>query len=172
MTRLLLLAPLALALAACRPETVGSAATQPERPAVEPSQSVAEATRQVLAAIQNDDAEAIRAAFAESNAVVAIGSDPTENFHGYAQTTDVFATHANALSGVTIEAGAIEAYEHGGTGWSSSQPVFRFADGTSLPLRLTVVFTSAGDSWKIVQWHSSLGVGNDDVSGFDALPSQ
>ncbi|MDX1418726.1 MAG: nuclear transport factor 2 family protein [Rubricoccaceae bacterium] len=137
---------------------------------MQPSPSVADATRQSLAALQNNDADGIRAAFADSNALVAIGTDPAEYFRGHAETTGVFADQAEALVGMTIEPGDIEAYEQGGVGWSSSRPTFRLPDGAEVPVRLTAVFTREGDGWRAIQWHASVGVDNAETTGFEDLP--
>jgi ketosteroid isomerase-like protein len=136
------------------------------------SSAVADATRQSLAAFQNNDADGIRAAFAESDALVVIGTDPAEYFRDHGRMATVFVEQAEALAGMTIEPGAIAAYEQGGVGWSASQPTFRFADGTELPVRLTTVFTREGADWRIVQWHASVGVGNEETTGFEDLPTE
>ena len=88
-------------------ETTDPAATAaPSADAMmQPSPSVADATRQALAALQNNDADGVRDAFAESDALVAIGTDPAEYFRGHAQTTDVFTAQANAVGGMTVDPG-------------------------------------------------------------------
>ena len=177
MNRFVLLSLLVLPLAACQTsetepaEPTVTADTMPNN-TVQPSSSVADATRQSLAAFQNNDADGIRATFAESDALVAIGTDPAEYFRGHDQTADVFTAQADAMSGMTVQPGDIEAYEQGDVGWSSSQPTFRFADGTELPIRLTLVFTREGGGWQVVQWHASLGVGNEEVTPFEDLPTE
>ena len=137
---------------------------------MQPSPSVAAATHRSLAALQNNDADGIRAAFAESDALIAIGTDPAEYFRGHARTTAVFTDQAEILDGMTVEPGDIEAYEQGDVGWSASQPTFRLADGTEVPLRLTAVFTREGGDWRAVQWHASVGVANEETTGFEGLP--
>ena len=139
---------------------------------MQPSPGVADATRQSLAAFSNNDADGIRAAFAESDALVVIGTDPAEVFRSHAQATSVFIEQAEAMGGMSFEPGDIDAYEQGDVGWSASQPTFRFADGAELPLRLTVVFAREGGAWRAVQWHASLGVANEEATGFEGLPTE
>lgn len=179
MTRIFLFSLLLLALAACQtPATDAADAATPEATAssastgMQPSSSVADATRQAWATFLSSDADGIRATFADTDALVLIGSDPTEYLSGYAQATDLTIQQSAALTGATIEPGQIDAYEQGDIGWSASRPTFRFADGTELPGRLTAVFTRDDGNWRIVQWHFSVGVGNEDTAGFEDLPAQ
>ena len=163
-----LFAPL---VAGCQPADSAEApaevpAAEASGPAVQPSPGVADATRQVLSAFQNSDADAIRAAFSDS-ALVAIGTDPAEYLRGATETADLFVVQAEAMTGMTVAPGDIDAYERGDVGWSASQPTFRFPDGTNLPVRLTVVFERDGGDWRVVQWHASLAVANAETPGFD-----
>ncbi len=176
MPRFLLAALIAAPLfTGCQTPAPAPAATAPAAeasgPAVQPSPGVAEATRQVLSAFQNNDAAAIRAAFSDSG-LVAIGSDPAEYLRGATETADLFVAQAAAMTGMTVAPGDIDAYERGDVGWSASQPTFRFPDGTTLPVRLTVVFERDGSAWRVVQWHSSLAVANAETPGFNAASGQ
>ena len=138
---------------------------------VQPSPSVADATRRALAAFSNNDAAGIRAAFAESDALVAIGTDPAEYFRDHGRMTAVFAEQAAALEGMAFEPGDVDAYALGDVGWSASRPTIRLPDGSDLPMRLTAVFAREGDDWRAVQWHASLGVANEETAGFEDLPT-
>ena len=53
----------------------------------------------------------------------------------------------------------------------SSDGKVRLPDGTDIPLRLTMVFHQENSDWKIVQWHISTGVSNEDAVG-KALTTQ
>jgi hypothetical protein len=59
----------------------------------------------------------------------------------------------------------IEAYQEGTVGWVADRPRFVFPDGTKIEMRATGVFLERVDGWKLVQWHASLGVDNEEAIG-------
>lgn len=103
--------------------------------------------------------------FSQKDGVVAIGTDPTEWWDGYATITRVFKAQLKETGGFEILAGAPQAYSDGSVGWVAGQPTVKLQDGTEIPVRLTAVFQREQNDWKIVQWHFSMGVSNEDSIG-------
>ena len=103
--------------------------------------------------------------FSQKDGVLAIGTDPTEWWAGYATITKVFTAQLKETGGLQILADTPQAYSDSSIGWVAGKPTLRLPDGTEIPFRLTAVFQKEQDSWKIVQWHVSIGISNEDVIG-------
>ena len=103
--------------------------------------------------------------FSQKDGVIAIGTDPTEWWTGYATITRVFKTQLEEIDGIEVRPDTPQAYSDGSIGWVAGQPTLRLPDGTEMPLRLTAVFQKEQDDWKIVQWHISMGITNEDLVG-------
>ncbi|MDY6950687.1 MAG: nuclear transport factor 2 family protein [Thermodesulfobacteriota bacterium] len=109
--------------------------------------------------------------FSQKDGVLAIGTDPTEWWAGYAAITKVFKAQLEETGGFELLADTPQAYCEGSVGWVGGRPRLRLSDGTEMPFRLTAVFEKEQDDWKIVQWHFSSGVSNEDLIG-DPLTTQ
>ena len=103
--------------------------------------------------------------FSQKDGVLAIGTDPTEWWTGYATITRVFKAQLKETGGFQILADTPQAYSDGSIGWVAGQPTLKLPDGTEMPVRLTAVFQKEQNSWKIVQWHFSIGISNEDWIG-------
>ena len=108
--------------------------------------------------------------FSQKDGVLAIGTDPMEWWAGYATITRVFKAQLGETGGFQIIADTPQAYCDGSIGWVADQPTLKLQDGTEMPFRLTAVFQKEQNAWKIVQWHVSIGVSNEDLIG-EALPT-
>jgi hypothetical protein len=102
--------------------------------------------------------------------VLAIGTDPEEWWAGHGTIAEIFKAQSEAMQEMAIVGIEPEAYSEGSVGWAAVQPIFRLPDGTELPFRLTLVYHQEDGAWKIVQWHASLGVANEEAIG-EELPT-
>ncbi len=103
--------------------------------------------------------------FSQKDGVLAIGTDPTEWWAGYATITRVFRAQLKETGGFQILADTPQAYSDGSIGWVAGQPTLKLPDGTEIPFRLTAVFQKELNDWKIVQWHASIGISNEELIG-------
>ena len=103
--------------------------------------------------------------FSRKDGVLAIGTDPSEWWAGYDTITKVFKAQLKEVSGVQVLADTPLAYCDGPIGWVAGQPTVKLPNGVAIPMRLSAVFQREPEGWKIVQWHSSLGVANEDSIG-------
>ena len=103
--------------------------------------------------------------FSQKDGVLAIGTDPTEWWAGYATITKVFEAQLKEMDGIQILANTPQAYCDGSIGWVADRPTIKLPDGTEMPFRLTAVFQKEQNDWKIVQWHVSTGVSNEALIG-------
>jgi len=113
----------------------------------------------------NGDYSFFESHFSQKDGVLAIGTDPTEWWAGYATITRVFKAQLKETGGFQILADTPQAYSDGSIGWVAGQPTIKLADGTEMQVRLTAVFQKEHNDWKIVQWHVSAGISNEDLIG-------
>jgi ketosteroid isomerase-like protein len=132
---------------------------------MEQSTELKELYLQICEAQSNGDYSFFERCFSQMDGVVAIGTDPTEWWAGYATITRVFKAQLEEAGGFQILADTPQAYRDGSIGWVAGQPTLELPDGTEIPFRLTAVFQKEQDGWKIVQWHVSAGVSNEDLIG-------
>jgi hypothetical protein len=52
-------------------------------------------------------------------------------------------------------------YANGNVGWFADQPTWRFADGTSVEMRMSAVLQLEPEGWRIVHAHMSVAVPDD-----------
>jgi hypothetical protein len=90
-----------------------------------------------------------------------IGTDPQEWWMGD-QLTRAFRSQPAEmhLSGLRLEPGELQAYSEGSVGWIADRPTLTRADGRAVPLRLTAVCHQENETWKMVQFHMSIGLEN------------
>jgi len=65
---------------------------------------------------------------------------------------------AYGLEGFQIEAGPIDSWENGETGWAVCRPLFTAPVGVSLRLRLSAVLVREDGAWKLIHLHGSYPV--------------
>ena len=116
-------------------------------------------------AISSGDYSFFERYFSQKDGVLAIGTDPTEWWAGYATITRVFKAQLKEMGGFQILADTPQAYRDGSIGWVAGQPTLKLPAGTEMPVRLTAVFQKENNDWKIVQWHTSIGISNEDIVG-------
>src|SRR5262249_41186139 len=59
----------------------------------------------------------------------------------------------------------VVAYSCGDTGWAMARVHIKFDNGTEFVLRQTSVYVIERGHWRVVHWHSSIGVPNEDAIG-------
>lgn len=97
--------------------------------------------------------------------MLAIGTDPNEWWAGAATFTGVLKTQLQEMGGFPLVAHDPQAYSEGSVGWMADHPTIRLPDGTEIPIRLTLVFVKENNDWKVVLWHASVGVRNEELLG-------
>ena len=107
----------------------------------------------------------------QADGMLAIGTDPNEWWAGKVTFIKVLKAQLEEAGGFALIANGLQAYSEESVGWAADRPKMRLPDGTDIPLRLTMVFHKENNDWKIVQWHISAGVSNEDVLG-KALTTQ
>jgi hypothetical protein len=132
---------------------------------MESSNELKELTLRFYTALSSGDIAFFDRYISRQEGVLAIGTDPQEWWDSHAIITKVFQIQMQEMGQFSLEAGAPLAYSVGDAGWAADRPTFRFADGTTFPVRITMVFQKEAGEWKVVQMHASSGISNQDAFG-------
>jgi hypothetical protein len=92
--------------------------------------------------------------------VITIGTEPEEYWQGYSTILRERSSRSSTSGVAGIVPGDIQAFVEGTVGWVADRPTLKLRDASELGLRLTAVFRSEADRWKLVQQHVSIGVPN------------
>lgn len=98
--------------------------------------------------------------------VRALGSDADELWVGPDEFLNVRQVQAVEMEGPTHEIDSIEAFEDGQFGWAMMFTTMTTPEGIT-PLRHTAVLRLEAGVWKVIQWHNSSPVANQQVFGID-----
>jgi len=66
--------------------------------------------------------------------------------------------------GVGMEPGDARGWEEGSLGWVVDEPTMTFPDGSRIKTRLTGVLKQEDGAWRIVHFHISVGVPDEEVA--------
>ncbi len=123
-------------------------------------------------ALGRGDGGLVRELTSSKSGVLGIGSDPNEWWEGAGTIAAHFKAQLEAFGGeLEVVHGAPHAYQEGSVGWISDRAAaLRLENGTEVPFRFTAVFHKEDGDWKMVQFHTSVGVLNESAVG-KALPT-
>lgn len=74
---------------------------------------------------------------------------------------------AKEMGIVSIEYDLVEAYQEDSVGWAAAIVTGHRTEGDPVRSRYTAVFHLEEGLWRVVQWHASLGVANEDAFGVE-----
>ena len=124
--------------------------------ALTPSTELADHTRQVYAAMQAGDPQAVEALYSLAPGSVFIGSDTAEFWTDSAQHNQDVRPYWQPGS-MVIEPGEITACEMGDAGFTVDRPRISAA-GRTWELRISLVWHRESDGmWRVVHSHASVG---------------
>lgn len=131
---------------------------------IRPSPEIESVMRRAWSAWQVGDISAISNLFADSPILLAIGSDSDEWWVGSGEFLRVRRHQFDEMPDYDLEIHDVVAFEDGNVGWAAvsmtmTTPVM------SSRLRTTAVLEIEDGAWRIVQWHNSLPVPNEQMFG-------
>ena len=132
---------------------------------VVPSEELRALLARCFRVISAGDAAALEELFSSQAYVVLIGSDPDEWLRG-GDAVAVFSAQLGELRAIELEPSEIVAFCSGDVGWAAASVRQQYADGHALDKRITAVFVIERGHWRIAQWHTSVGVGNEQTAGY------
>lgn len=138
------------------------------------SPELREYAARLFQAAANGGEAALLAALSHEPGVLVIGTDPAEWWSGYDRIAQVLTTAPEDYDTTGGEMADVQvlAYEAGAVGWAACRGRATFPGQVPIPLRVTLVcerepaeaVEPAGEvAWRVVQWHVSIGVPNEDA---------
>jgi hypothetical protein len=116
-------------------------------------------------ALTQADIEFIKNFTSRRDGVLMIGTDPNEWWADYETIIRENEAEIKEMGGIPIEAGDPQAFSQGSVGWVADQAKVKLPDGSEVPFRLTGVLHKENGEWKMIQWHVSIGVPNEEAFG-------
>ena len=111
------------------------------------------------------DAEAVNDAVARNPGSLVIGTAPDEWHVGYDAISALFRVQFPEMPPVQFDIEEIVAWKEGTVGWVASRALMMIEGMPSVSTRATVVVHEEGAYWRIVQWHFSMPVANEEALG-------
>ena len=130
---------------------------------MQPSPELQDLTQRIAQAVGDGDVDFLARHISRQADVAFLGTDPDEWWTDLVGLRQALVGQREA--GVTIVAGEPLAYHEGNVGWAVDRMVrFRIGD-QEIPFRFSVVYRREEGEWKMVHFHSSVGVPNEEVFG-------
>ena len=135
---------------------------------MDPSPELRELTIQLARAVGAGDVDFLERHTSRQPGIAFLGTDPDEWWTDLASLRQALLAQRDA--GVEVLPGQPLAYAEGEVGWAVDRGL-RFRVGEEeTPFRMSVVYRREDGEWKMVHFHSSLGVPNEEAIGV-ALPT-
>jgi adenylate cyclase len=132
---------------------------------MEPAPELVLFTERLFRYIGALDAEALLDAVARSDGSLAIGTAPDEWWTGYNAISAVYRVQFEEMLPVGFEVEEIVAWKEGTIGWVAARALMLIEGRPSIMTRTTLVLREEGMHWRIVQWHFSMPVANEESLG-------
>jgi len=120
----------------------------------------------MYAMFETGDPSTVDSLLSREQGILGIGTDPDEWWVDEALAMAFRAQlpemHA---AGMRFRSGDVKAYSEGSVGWIADQPTLLLPNGGEVQMRLTSVWRREADAWKMVQFHLSIGVSNQEAIG-------
>jgi SnoaL-like protein len=91
-----------------------------------------------------------------------VGTDPGEWFEGEEAFQHMNA-EMNESAGLKFLPGDIRTHEEGSVGWAIARPMLLLPNGRQVAMRWSAVFHREDRDWKLVLFHASVGVPNEQL---------
>ena len=132
---------------------------------MEKAPELAELMERVLRSWATLDYRSTIDAIARDPGVLVIGTDPDEWWVGADEFATVLRIQWQETPEFTFDPPEIVAWKEGTVGWVAVRFQAQFEGMPPVPIRSTVVFHDEGTYWRIVQWHNSVAVPNEEIVG-------
>ncbi len=135
---------------------------------MEPAPELATLVERVIGTMMSGDSAAVIDAVAHQPGALVIGFDEREWWEGFDTISAIFRVQTTEVASLGLaprpRVEHLSAWREGTVGWVALRMVAD-SDPSQRGARLTLVLHEEGAYWRIVQWHTSLPVSNEDVLG-------
>ncbi len=122
--------------------------------------------RRLIHIYRDGDPDLIGSMFSADASVRVLGFDASEWWEGLDEVLHLRQVQSDEMSGTNVEVERAEAFEDGPFGWGTLFSTLVNPELTT-QLRSTAVFRLEGGFWRVIQWHNSVPVPNQQVVGVD-----
>jgi len=129
-----------------------------------PSEELRAFVRRLYEAWRTQDMEALTEMFSASAHASYIGTDPEEFWNGSTGAAMMMIQIAE-VKGAEVVSHDLRAFAFGNVGWATDNVTFKLGIGGEIRIRLSMVFAIERGHWRIVQYHASIGISNQDAVG-------
>lgn len=135
------------------------------------SKEVGDALLSFVQAMSKGDAASLERVISKQEGLLLIGTDPNEWWSsGHADAVRVFKAQLSEMGPFTFKTTDPKGYAEGSVGWAADRFNVTLG-GNELPIRISAVFHQEDGGWKVVQWHGSVGVSNEEELGKELTTS-
>ncbi len=135
---------------------------------MESSPELEDLTRRIAAAVGEGDVAFLEQHTARQSPLICLGTAPGDWWTDVESLTQV--VRAQQEAGVGVSAGEPIAYQEGEVGWAVDRGLrFRVGD-EEIPFRVSAVYHREDGEWRMVHFHCSVGVPDEDQMGTE-LPT-
>lgn len=134
---------------------------------VEPSEEIRRVVMRFFEALRDGDEEAVSGRISRQPGFERFGSDPAEWWQDGEKTARLLVRQMREMGGgyPWRLLGDIHAMSEDNVGWAGARTHFAYPRG-AVEMRFTCVLHLEHGEWKLVQWHSSLPVSNEEYGFF------
>ena len=132
---------------------------------MEPAPELVPLVERVYRSYAAFDGDAIDDILARHPGTLGIGSAPDEWHAGYDAFAAVMRVQFQEMPPLRFDIEHISAWKEGTVGWAACRATLAVEGMSSLQTRSTFVLHEEGALWRIVQWHLSLPVANEEALG-------
>ncbi len=130
---------------------------------MESSPELEDLTRHITEAVGEGDVVFLEQHTARQSPLICLGTAPGDWWTDVESLTQV--VRAQQEAGVGVSAGEPIAYQEGEVGWAVDRGLrFRVGD-EEIPFRVSAVYHREDGEWRMVHFHCSVGVSDEDVMG-------
>jgi adenylate cyclase len=131
-----------------------------------PSAEIESVMRRLVSLYGTSDVEALSNLFSSDASLRVLGTSPGEWWLGQDEVLRVRHVQGGEMLGYVLEIEKVEAFEDGPFGWATCFFTLVTSEGR-MPLRSTAVFRLEAGAWRVVHYHNSVPVPNQQIFGVD-----
>ncbi len=137
-----------------------------------PSLELLEVLKRIYRAAREGDAEVMSNLFSSHSAFLFLGTDQAEVWRDHRSAALLLRKQWEEMGhAYPLFVGKAKAFVAGDVGWIEDWPVVAPPFPADVPFRCTGVFHLERGTWKLIQWHTSVAVGNAEVLGVELTSS-
>lgn len=133
---------------------------------MQPSPELEALTRRILATWSRGDTEAMANLFSSNPMLRVLGFDADEQWRGPDEFVTVYTAQRGEWPEWQMTVQHVEAFEDNDIGWALAYSTISSPEASSV-IRNSAVFRLEAGAWRVIQWHNSIPVPNQQVFGVD-----